>query len=341
MKYGCTFTYTEMLYAHKIIEREDQLAQGVPLSAPVDYLHAYLPLADHTAFLNIHPTTISDIGDSSSRDTTTFYRTSPLVVQVCGNDPETLARACVKIAETRQCQAIDLNLGCPQQRAQENCFGSYLLDREHWQTVFACVKAMHTALQAYNIPLFCKIRFCPGGHEGTESYFQSTTDFCQGLFDSGSALIAVHGRTRGSPKVRRAGPADLVLVNRIAAALRARGYSQPVTVNGNIITREDAVSNRLEAPEVLGVMSAEGILIDPCVFAPRHEEGVKCPGRSELFREYCGLSRAYAAAGGWSAMDAYCAAAAAAATAAAGAGGEGAGESKQMSIARQHLSWML
>jgi hypothetical protein len=46
------------------------------------------------------------------------YHERHFVVQVCGNDPITLASAATLIVKHCQCSAIDLNLGCPQDRAR-------------------------------------------------------------------------------------------------------------------------------------------------------------------------------------------------------------------------------
>ena len=50
------------------------------------------------------------------------YSSRPLIVQICGNDPIMLSRAVLKIREhSKRCpvDAIDFNLGCPQDRARE------------------------------------------------------------------------------------------------------------------------------------------------------------------------------------------------------------------------------
>jgi hypothetical protein len=44
----------------------------------------------------------------------------PLVLQLSGNDPATLAAACALAEKSGALDAIDLNLGCPQQDASDN-----------------------------------------------------------------------------------------------------------------------------------------------------------------------------------------------------------------------------
>lgn len=132
-----------MLYSDKIVNDPE-------------YLSAYLPGCDHIFFGSLS------------------YCSRPLVVQICGNDPTIMAHAATAIALTGFVDAVDFNLGCPQKRAIDGHYGSYLLDKCHWPQVFECVKSMANALKPFSIPLFCKIRLIEGAN-----CVDQTTLFCR------------------------------------------------------------------------------------------------------------------------------------------------------------------
>ena len=179
---------------------------------------------------------------------------APLVAHFCGNCPATLLKA-ARLAEPHVC-AVDLNLGCPQRVAHSGNFGSYLCaTAEGRATVLSIVRTLSSHLR---VPVFCKIRLL--------DELDETLSFVRQLRDAGCALLAVHGRYRGSATRRRDGPAHLEQVAAVVAEVkRAAGEQMPVLSNGNVRSAADLLS-ALAATGADGVMSAEGALDDPAIF---------------------------------------------------------------------------
>ena len=177
---------------------------------------------------------------------------SPLVAHFGGNDPKQLLACAARAQHCAGVAAVDLNLGCPQRSAHSGYFGAFLCttpaDRELVLTIVS------TLARGLVVPVFCKIRLLDEGLE-------ATIDFCRQLAAAGCALIAVHGRYRGSPMHRRDGPAHLDQVR----AIKEASLPVPVLTNGNVRSPEEMVA-ALEMTGADGVMSAEGALDDPAIF---------------------------------------------------------------------------
>jgi tRNA-dihydrouridine synthase 1 len=123
----------------------------------------------------------------------------PLVVQFAANNAQDLLQAGLLLQD--QCDAIDINLGCPQREARSMRYGAYLLDEEDRECVLEMVRVASAGLR---VPVFCKIRLL--------ETLEETIRLALQLENAGCKLLCVHGRTRGSPEARRAGPADLAQI---------------------------------------------------------------------------------------------------------------------------------
>ncbi|KAJ6612738.1 FMN-linked oxidoreductase [Mycena sp. CBHHK59/15] len=196
----------------------------------------------------------------------------PVVVQLCGNDPETIVRAgrklqnhCHGIAST----PLDLNLGCPQQVAMEEHFGAYLLGQKDWFVVEQIVSAM---ANSFTVPAAAKLRLCQPAPK--------TLELGQRLEASGVSWLTLHARTV-SPRKRRHGAADLSQVKRLKDNL-----SLPVVSNGNVRVWNDLEEN-LKTTGADGVMVAETLLGNPCLFANQ------VPDPVEISLEYLAICREY------------------------------------------------
>lgn len=176
---------------------------------------------------------------------TTAPEDRPLVVQFCANEPLYLLKA-AKFVEDR-CDAVDLNLGCPQNIARKGNYGAFLMDNP--TLVFELVSILHKYLK---VPVFCKMRVFPDAEE--------TIKFAKMLESAGCQLLTVHGRTR-EQKGHQQGLANLDIIRRIKEEL-----SIPVIANGNIREFSD-VQKSLDVTKADGVMSAETILCNPALYS--------------------------------------------------------------------------
>lgn len=197
--------------------------------------------------------------DPASAGFQTTPQDRPLVCHFWANKPADLVAAAKRAASV--CDAIDLNLGCPQRTAYVGHFGSYLLDPDDRQLICDMIKATTNAVA---IPVFCKIRLLE-----TED---KTLELVRQLRDSGATLVAIHARYRASWERKgpgaRDGPAHLDQITRLREQLKQDGKPLVLVTNGNTITWKD-VQDNLASTGADGLMSAEGLLDDPALFLPR------------------------------------------------------------------------
>ena len=175
----------------------------------------------------------------------------PLFVQFCANDPDILLQAARYVEPF--CDAIDLNLGCPQGIARKGNYGAFL--QEDWGLIYRLINKLHLNL---SIPVTAKMRILESK--------EKTLKYAQMILSAGASLITVHGRHRDQ-KGHKTGLADWSVLR----YLRERLPSDTVIfANGNILQHGD-IYRCLKETHADGVMSAEGNLCDPTIFAkPPH-----------------------------------------------------------------------
>ena len=172
----------------------------------------------------------------------------PLFVQFCANEPDDFLEAAKYVQH--YCDAVDLNLGCPQGIAKKGAYGAFL--QEDWDRIYSLIHALHENL---DVPVTAKMRILETK--------EKTLKYAETILSAGASILTVHGRQRDQ-KGHKTGLADWSTIRYL------RDNLPPETVlfaNGNVLRYED-IQKCLKCTGADGVMSAEGNLCDPSIFAP-------------------------------------------------------------------------
>lgn len=170
-------------------------------------------------------------------------RERPLVQQIFGSDPATMAEAARIIEERYHPDAIDINMGCPVYNIVSNFNGAFLIKEPERAT--AIIKAMKAAV---SVPVSVKTRL--GWTKDTDCL-----EFVKVVAEAGADLISVHGRTKEQ------GYSGKANWSRIGEARRNVPHI-PFLVNGDITTPELA-KEAMELSGADGVLIGRGLLGNP------------------------------------------------------------------------------
>ena len=158
----------------------------------------------------------------------------PVALQLGGSNPAELAQ-CAKLAEQYGYDEVNLNVGCPSDRVQNNMIGACLMAEP--QLVADCIKAMQDAC---NIDVTVKHRI---GIDDIDSY-EHMANFVQTVADTGCHTFIVHARKailQGlSPKENRDIPP---LRYEFVHQLKQEFSDLEIIINGGIKTHEECAEH--------------------------------------------------------------------------------------------------
>ncbi len=168
------------------------------------------------------------------------------IVQLFGDDPEYMARACA-LPALEKFDIIDINMGCPAPKIARNGEGaSLMLDMDKARSIIeACVKAT-------NKPVTVKFR------KGWDDDNVNCVQFAVMCEKAGASAITVHGRTR---QQFYSGKADWQAIADVK-----RAVSIPVIANGDVVD-VDSYNAILATTKCDAVMIGRGALGNPQIFS--------------------------------------------------------------------------
>jgi len=209
----------------------------------------------------------------------TCHGDRPLIVQFCGHDPEKLLASALHVQD--HCDAVDINLGCPQAIAKRGRYGAFLMEELELLTSMVSILAKNL-----KIPVTCKTRIY---HD-----FERSVRLCETLVSAGASLLTIHGRTR-EEKGQAVRECNWETLRRLKEHFKGR---VPIIANGGIHDMDD-VERCLATTGCDGVMTSEGILENPTLFARNIKyEDASCSSESNTDEENAPAEERVEAEGG-------------------------------------------
>lgn len=146
-----------------------------------------------------------------------------LVPQILGNEPKPIADSVLKLIDWGA-EGIDINMGCPVQKALKHNYGVALMGDPSYA---AEVVAMATRYSS--VPVSVKLRAV-----GSSKEFDELFTFVDGMRKAGASWICLHPRTAAQ---KRRGWADWEQIRQLKAAV-----DFPIIGNGDVQTSDDALA---------------------------------------------------------------------------------------------------
>jgi tRNA-dihydrouridine synthase A len=193
----------------------------------------------------------------------------PVALQLGGCDPQELAAA-ARMGEQAGYDEINLNCGCPSDKATGRVFGAYLMQRP--QTVAACVAAMRAAVR---VPVTVKMRIGviegrgKAAIEASRRFGDAERDalhhFVAAVRDAGCDAVIIHARKAvlgglSAQDNREIPPLQYEIVSQVKQAFS----HLPVVVNGGL-REPEAILDALEGVD--GAMLGREAYHRPLVLA--------------------------------------------------------------------------
>ena len=201
----------------------------------------------------------------------------PLIVQFAGHDPALILKA-AKFVE-KDCDAVDINLGCPQGIAKRGRYGAFLMEELDLLSEIVSLLAANLS-----VPVTCKTRI----YKGPDGW-ERTVKLAETLVNAGASMLTIHGRTR-EEKGHHVTAADWQTLRRLKEHFKGR---VPIVCNGGIFDMGD-VEECLRITQCDAVMSSEGVLENPGLFSRNiHLQTGHYANQVRLTEEYLDMAAKY------------------------------------------------
>ena len=267
--HGAELCYTEMVSARGLIFGEEKALSGVKnienFSEDETFLKKNIL---NKEFIKNNP-------DFSKNKTATLLLTeeieSPKVVQLFGNDPEIMAKAC-QHKLIQKFDIIDINMGCPAPKIIKNGEGSKLMDNFDLaeKIIVACKNATDKPIS---------VKFRKGFKKNVAVQFAK---MCE---RAGADAITIHGRLASE---MYGGTVDYETIKAVKESVKI-----PVIGSGDV--RDCASYQKMIETGVDGVMIGRGALGKPYIFAELKDEKIAQGGalKFECAKKHIEILRKY------------------------------------------------